>query len=422
MSMQAALAVEERHHDDVVVTGLGAVTPLGVGLPLLWNGLLDGRSGITSVGDEWPDEAPVRIGGRVPTPIADLLSPQQNRNLDRVQQLAIIAAREAWADAGTPQVDPDRLAVAVGSGIGGVLTLLSQHDVMRDAGPNRLSAYAIPKLIANGPAAAVGLEFGARAGVHTPVSACASGAEAIALAFDLLRAGRADVVVCGGAEASVHPLPLASFAAMRALSRREGDPRAASRPFDKSRDGFVMGEGSGILVLETADHARRRGARVHAELAGAGVTADAHHVVQPDPLGRGAARAMIAAMTTSGTRPEDIVHVNAHGTSTPVGDAAEAKAIHGALGPRGSCVPISATKSMTGHLLGAAGAVEAAVTVLAVRESLAPPTINLEDLDDEIDLDVVQWEPRRLQLGTALSNSFGFGGHNVTLAVRRWAA
>jgi 3-oxoacyl-[acyl-carrier-protein] synthase II len=216
----------------------------------------------------------------------------------------------------------------------------------------------------------------------------------------------------------VHPLPLASFAAMRALSRREGDPRAASRPFDKSRDGFVMGEGSGILVLETADHARRRGARVHAELAGAGVTADAHHVVQPDPLGRGAARAMIAAMTTSGTRPEDIVHVNAHGTSTPVGDAAEAKAIHGALGPRGSCVPISATKSMTGHLLGAAGAVEAAVTVLAVRESLAPPTINLEDLDDEIDLDVVQWEPRRLQLGTALSNSFGFGGHNVSLAFR----
>jgi 3-oxoacyl-[acyl-carrier-protein] synthase II len=417
MVMPAALRVDEPRAESVVVTGLGAVSPLGVGVPALWSGLLQGRSGITSVDDDWPPDIPVRIAGRVPDEVSALLSSKQSRALDRVQQLAVLAAREAWADAGSPEVDPERLAVVVGSGVGGLLTLLSQHEVMREAGPRLLSPFAIPKLMANGPAAAIGLELRARAGVHTPVSACASGAEAVALGFDLLRAGRADVVVCGGAEASVHPLPLSGFAAMRALSRRQGDPREASRPFDKNRDGFVLGEGSGILVLEGAEHARRRGARVHAELAGAGVSADSHHVVQPDPHGDGAARAMVAAMANAGIGPESVVHVNAHGTSTPLGDLAEAKAIRRALGATvGGRVPVSGTKSMTGHLLGAAGAVEAVITTLTVQDRLAPPTLNLTDLDDEIELDVVHGEPRSLRHGMVLSNSFGFGGHNVSLA------
>jgi 3-oxoacyl-[acyl-carrier-protein] synthase II len=419
MAIPAQTRTSKHRTQHVVITGLGAVTPLGVGVPALWSGILEGRSGITSLEDEWPPDIPVRIAGRVPQELSTLLSTKQSRGLDRVQQLALLAAREAWADAGSPDVDPERLAVVVGSGVGGVLTLLSQHDVMRDSGPRLLSPFAIPKLMSNGPAAAIGLELRARAGVHTPVSACASGAEAIALGLDLLRAGRADVVVCGGAEASVHPLPLSGFAAMRALSRRQGDPREASRPFDKNRDGFVMGEGSGILVLEGAEHARRRGARVHGVLAGAGVTADSHHVVQPDPQGDGAARAMVVALTNAGMGPQDVVHVNAHGTSTPLGDLAEAKAIRRALGRAvGEQVPVSGTKSMTGHLLGASGAVEAVITALSVRDRLAPPTLNLDDLDDEIDLDVVHREPRRLRHGLALSNSFGFGGHNVSLAFR----
>ena len=418
MHLQGEHSAPWASDEPVVVTGMGAVSPLGVGVGVLWSSLLDRRSGICSFDDEWPSEIPVRIGGRVPTDVDALFSPAQKRGQDRVQKLAVLAAREAWSDAGSPRVDGDRLAVVVGSGIGGVLTLLAEHDAIRDGGPRRVSALAIPKLMPNGPAAAVGLELGARAGVHTPVSACASGAEAIALAFDLLRAGRADVVVCGGAEASVHPLTVSAFAAMRALSRRNDEPTVASRPFDKDRDGFVMGEGSGILVLERACHARRRGARVRAEFAGAGLSADAHHVVQPDPVGGGAARAMLAAMTAAGATPEDVVHVNAHATSTPLGDAAEARALLRVFGPAAADVAVSATKSMTGHLLGAAGALEAVITIMAVESLLAPPTVNLDDQDDDIDLDVVTWQPRQLRPGLALSNSFGFGGHNVCLAFR----
>lgn len=403
---------------EIVVTGLGAISPLGVGVDQTWTALLAGRSGITDLGADWPPDLPVRIGGRVSIDLAEALTPAQQRTCDRVQAMALLAAQEAWADAGSPAVDTDRLAVVVGSGIGGVHTLLTQHDVMREGGPRRLSAYAIPKLMPNGPAAAVGLALHARAGVHTPVSACASGAEAVALAGDLLLAGRADVVVCGGAEASLHPLTLSGFAAMRALSRRMDEPWAASRPFDKNRDGFVMSEGAGMLVLETAEHARRRGAAALAVLAGSGVSADSHHVVQPDPVGDGAARAMVAALRSAGAGPEDVVHINAHGTSTPLGDAAEARAIRRALGAAGGRVPVSATKSMTGHLLGAAGALEAVITVKSVRALMAPATLNLDDPDDDIDLDVVRWAPRRLQRGVALSNSFGFGGHNVCLAFR----
>jgi len=416
MAVHALHPTRDGGREPVVITGLGAVSPLGAGVEDLWTGLLAGRSGIHSLDEDWPSEIPVRIGGRLPIDVETALSSEKNRSQDKVQQLAVLAARQAWTDAGSPEVDASRLAVVVGTGIGGVQTLLAQHDAMREGGPRKLSPYAIPTLIPNGPAAAVGLELGARAGVHTPVSACASGAEALALGFDLLRADRADVVVCGGAEASLHPLPVSAFAAMRALSRRSCDPTEASRPFDKKRDGFVMGEGSGMVVLERASEARRRGARVWAELAGAGVSADSHHIVQPDPVGDGAARAMTAAMRAAGIGPDQVVHVNAHGTSTPRGDLAEARAIRRALGAAADSVPVSATKSMTGHLLGASGALEAVITVLSVSAGLAPPTLNLEDLDDDVDLDVVRWAARPLRSGTALSNSFGFGGHNVSLA------
>jgi 3-oxoacyl-[acyl-carrier-protein] synthase II len=273
-------------------------------------------------------------------------------------------------------------------------------------------------LMPNGPAATVGLDLVARAGVHAPVSACASGAEAIGLALDLLRAGRADVVVAGGTEAAISALPLAGFAAMRALSQRQDDPQAASRPYDKGRDGFVLGEGAAVLVLETAEHARARGARVYAELAGAGMSADAHHVAAPEPTGAGAARALSLALADAGLAPQDVAHVNAHATSTPLGDVAEAHALRTALGEHADRVAVTAPKSCTGHLLGAAGALEAALTVLTLHHRLVPPTRNLDDPDDEVALDVVRVDPRPLGDGAAVSNSFGFGGHNVSLAFR----
>jgi len=300
-----------------------------------------------------------------------------------------------------------------------VLTLLSQYDVLRERGPRRVSPHTVPMLMPNGPAATVGLELTARAGVHAPVSACASGAEAIALALDLLRAGRADVVVAGGTEAAIHPLPIAGFASMRALSMRDGDPQEASRPYDKARDGFVLGEGAAVLVLETAEHARARGARVYAELAGAGTSSDAYHVAAPEPTGAGAARALALAIRDAGLTPADIAHVNAHATSTPLGDVAEAAALRTALGDAVAQVCVTATKSCTGHLLGAAGALEAVVTVLSLANRLVPATRNLDDPDDDVALDVVRMSPRPLPAGAAaLSNSFGFGGHNVTLAFK----
>ena len=342
------------------------------------------------------------------------------RRLDRTEQLALIAAREAWADAGSPEVDGLRLGVAIGTGIGGAHSLLGQWEVLREKGPRRVSPHTIPMLMPNGPAAYVGLEVGAKAGVHTPVSACASGAEAVAFGTEMIRSGRADVVLVGGTESCVHPLPLAAFAAMMALSKREDEPERASRPYDKGRDGFVFGEGAGILVLEAAEHAAARGARVYAEVAGAGITSDAHHIAQPDPVGAGAARAMTYAMADASVSPADIVHLNAHATSTPQGDIAEAAAIRAALGADADHVAVSATKSMTGHLLGAAGAVESIATVLALYHRTAPPTANLEDPDDAVDLDVVGADPRPLPEGSiaALNNSFGFGGHNVALVFR----
>ena len=409
----------------VVITGLGATTPVGGDVASTWDGLLAGRSGVRSLTEEWASELPVQFAARVAVDPGDVLDRVEARKLDRTQQLALIAAREAWADAGLPDVDRERLGVSIATGIGGALTLLGQWDIYRESGPRRVSPHTIPMLMPNGPAAVVGLEISARAGVHTPVSACASGAEAVAQGLAMIRGGRADMVVVGGTEACIHPLPLAAFAAMRALSKRNDDPAAASRPWDTQRDGFVFGEGAAVLVIETAEHAKARGAKIYGEVAGAGITADGHHIAQPDPEGKGATRAMRMALADAGAAPSDVVHINAHGTSTPQGDVAEALAIRTALGDAAPQVAVTSTKSMTGHLLGAAGAVESLASVMALHDQLVPPTINLENLDPEVQLDIVSGQARKLADdrfpgAVALNNSFGFGGHNVALAFRSY--
>ncbi|ABD12837.1 3-oxoacyl-(acyl-carrier-protein) synthase II [Frankia casuarinae] len=398
----------------VVVTGLGATTPLGGDVASTWEGLLSGRSGVRRLTEGWVEQLPVHIAA--PLAVEPPLGRVEARTLDRSQQMALTAAREAWADAGSPEVDQERLAACVASGIGGVLTLLHQHDVIREKGPRRVSPHLVPMLMPNGPASTVGLAFGAKAGVHAPVSACASGSEAIALALDIIRAGRADVVIAGGTEAAISALTMAGFAQMQALSRRNDAPEAASRPFDKARDGFVLGEGAAILILEAAEHAAARGARVHGTLAGAGISSDAYHIAAPEPTGAGAARAIRAALRSGSLEPRDVVHVNAHATSTPAGDAAEALALRSAFGDHIDEIAVTSTKSTTGHLLGAAGAVEAVFSVLALREHLVPATRNLDALDDEIALDVVRIDNRTIRPGAALSNSFGFGGHDICLA------
>ncbi|HOF64033.1 MAG TPA: beta-ketoacyl-ACP synthase II [Dermatophilaceae bacterium] len=406
----------------VVVTGMGATTPVGGTVAESWDAILAGRSGARPLEFDWVAEyqLPVTFAAQLHTPPDQVLAKVETRRLDPSSQYALIAAREAWADAGSPDIEPERIAVAVGSGIGGVHTLLNQWDTLREKGPRRVYPLAVPMLMPNGPAAAISLELSARAGSHTPVSACASGAEAMGYAVQLIRSGRADVVVAGGTEAAMHPMPIAGFAAMQALSTRNDDPKGASRPYDTSRDGFVLGEGAAVIVLESEEHARARGARIYAELAGVGMSADAYHITAPEPEGAGASRAMLEAIETAGATPADIVHINAHATSTPVGDVAEANAIRRAFGDLAGSIPVSATKSMTGHLLGAAGSLEAIFTILALHHRLAPATINLVDLDPEVGLDVVRGEHRTLPDGDilALNNSFGFGGHNVALAFR----
>jgi len=406
---------------DVLVTGLGATTPLGGDVASTWAGLLAGRSGVSLNEEEWAADLPVRIVARLAEEPTEKIERVKARRLDRVEQVALVAAREAWADAGfgdgpSDAVDPERLAVVVGSGIGGALTLLGQWDTLREKGPRRVSPLTVPMLMPNGPAAYVGLEVGAKGAVHAPVSACATGAEAIARGLELIRSGAVDVVVAGGAEACIHPLPLAGFSAMRAMSTRNDEPERASRPFDKGRDGFVLGEGAGVVVLERAEFALARGAKVHAVLAGAGITADGYDIVQPDPTGAGGARAIQLALQNGDVDPAEVQHVNAHATSTPVGDTAEVSAIRAAVGPH---PVLTATKSMTGHLLGAAGAVEAIATILALRDGVIPPTINLDDMDDDVSLDVAANSARKTSITAAVNDSFGFGGHNVALAFRR---
>ena len=404
----------------VVVTGLGATTPLGGDVPSTWEGMLAGRSGATALTGDGYASLPARIAARAAVDPATVLDRVQARRLDRCEQFAIVAAREAWADAGSPEVPSERLGVVVSSGIGGISTILTAYDTLRDRGWQRLSPFTVPMLMPNGSAGWIGIELGARAGVHTTVSACASGAEAIGYAIDMIRAGRADVVLAGGTEAAIIPLNIAAFAAMRALSTRNDEPERASRPFDKGRDGFVLGEGAGMVVLESEEHARRRGAQVLAVAAGAGYSADAHNIAQPEPSGHGIVAAIKAVLADAGLDPDQVVHVNAHATSTPAGDAVEGQAIATALGQAADGVVVSATKSMTGHLLGGAGAVEAVATILALRDQVAPPTINLDDPDSEARVDIAT-KPRELAPHgsapmAALNNSFGFGGHNVTLA------
>ena len=404
----------------VVVTGLGATTPLGGDVPSTWEGMLAGRSGAVALTDDAYASLPTRIAATAAVDPATVLDRVQARRLDRCEQFALVAAREAWADAGAPGVPPERLGVVVSSGIGGVSSTIAAYDTLRDRGWQRLSPFTIPMLMPNGSAGWIGIELGARAGVHTTVSACASGAEAIGYAIDMIRLGRADVVLAGGTEAAIIPLNIAAFAAMRALSTRNDEPQRASRPFDKGRDGFVLGEGAGMVVLESAEHAERRGAKVHAVAAGSGYSADAHHIAQPEPGGHGIVAAIQAVLADARLDPDQVVHVNAHATSTPAGDAVEGQAIAAALGKAADRVVVSATKSMTGHLLGGAGAVEAVATILALRERVAPPTINLDDPDDEAVVDIAT-KPRELAAHgrapmAALNNSFGFGGHNVALA------
>jgi 3-oxoacyl-[acyl-carrier-protein] synthase II len=402
----------------VVVTGLGATTPIGGDVASTWAALLAGKSGVGVLTEEWAAELPVRIAARIEVEPLDVLDRVEARTLDRSQQFAIIAAREAWAQAGKPDVEKERLGVVFASGIGGVTTLLNQYDVLREKGPRRVSPHTVPMLMPNGPAAAVGLDLQARAGVHTPVSACASGAEAIAYGLEMIRTGRADVVVCGGTEAAIHPLPLAAFAAMRAMSTRNDEPLRASRPYDKGRDGFIMGEGAGAVVLESEEYAKARGATILGEIAGAGITSDGYHIAAPDPEGRGVVRALRAALESANLSPSDVTHINAHATSTPAGDVAEAKAIREVFGSAADNVVVSAPKSTFGHLLGAAGAVEAIATLLSVTQHIVPPTLNLDDRDDDVDLDVVTVDPRPVREGPAISNAFGFGGHNVVLVIQ----
>ena len=405
----------------VVVTGIGATTPLGGDAASTWESLLAGRSGVRAIEDDWAEDLSVKIAARVAVDPSDVLERVEARRMDRSAQLAVIAAMEAWGNAGfglqeDNPVDRDRLGVVIATGIGGLNTLLSQWDVQNDKGARRVSPLAIPMLMANASAGNVSIRLGARAGAHAPVSACASSNEAISLGLDMIRLGRADVVVVGGTESCIHPLPIASFAQMQAMSRRNDEPERASRPWDVDRDGFVLGEGAAVLVIERLDHAQARGARIWGELAGAGITADSHDMVQPNPTGETQALAMTKALREGDLAPGDIVHVNAHATSTPQGDVTEASSIRQSLG-QDTEVIVNGTKSMTGHLLGGAGALESLATLLALRYRKVPPTINVDNPEPDLGIDIAT-KVRDLPEGdlAAINNSFGFGGHNVAVA------
>jgi 3-oxoacyl-[acyl-carrier-protein] synthase II len=409
----------------IVVTGIGATSPLGGTAPETWAALLAGESGVSTIEHEWvaKHELPVTFAGQAKVRPEEVLERQEVKRLDPSSQFALISAREAWKDAGLDDanVDPTRVGVDYSTGIGGLWTLLDAWDTLKEKGPRRVLPMTIPMLMPNAASAAISMNLAARAYARTDVSACASSTEAIANAYDHLQKGYADVVIAGGTEAVVHPLPIAAFAAMQALSKRNDDPAKASRPYDTNRDGFVLGEGAGSIILETEEHALARGARIYAELAGGGVTSDSYHITAPDPEGAGAARAVYAALEQAGASVDDVMHINAHATSTPVGDIAEYKALLAVFGERVHEIPVSATKAATGHLLGGTGALEAIFTILALHNRLAPPTINLDDQDPAILLDVVT-SPRELPAGPllAISNSFGFGGHNSVVAFRSY--
>ena len=402
----------------VVVTGLGALTPIGKNVSETWTNALAGKSGIVKINQPWAEGLAAQIAGLVTVDPFEVLDRVSARRMDRSTQLGVIAVKEAWADAGSPDIDKERLGVFFGTGIGGLSTVLEQYDILNSRGPERVNPLTVPMIMPNSAAAMVGLEVGARAGVHSPVSACATSAEAIAGALEMIRNNRADIVVAGGTEACVNRLAIAAFASMRALSTRNGEPQIASRPYDIDRDGFVMGEGAGALILEEEEHALKRGAKIYGVVSGAGMSSDGYHIAAPEPEGAGASRAMVSALNDANAKATDVAHVNAHATSTPVGDIAEYKAMKSAFGNALDNVVVTATKSMTGHLLGGAGAVESVFTIMGLKEGLIPPTLNLKNQDPEIKINVAKDEPYKLSANAnfALNNSFGFGGHNVCIA------
>ncbi|MGP4016476.1 beta-ketoacyl-[acyl-carrier-protein] synthase family protein [Saccharopolyspora sp. 5N708] len=407
---------------DVVITGLGATTPLGGDVASTWDGLVNGASGVRRLEVDWVDrfDLPAKIGAPLLVEPSEVLPRVQLRRMDRCEAIAVIAAREAWADAGfelptddTESVDPDRLGVSLGTGIGGPLTLLHQDDLLESDGLRKVSPLTVPMLMPNGPAAMVSLDVRARAGVHSPASACASGAEGLARGWDMIRQGLADVVVAGGAESCIHPITVAGFAQARTLSTRNDDPERASRPFDVDRDGFVLGEGAGVMILESAEHAKARGARIYGRLAGVGITSDAYHITGSHPDGIGQVNAMQRALRTADLQTSDIGHVNAHATSTVVGDVGEANSVRKAIGDG---AVVTAPKGSLGHLVGGAGAVESIMTILSLQHGIIPATRNLETIDPKVELDVVADKPRHVEQTAAINNAFGFGGHNVALA------
>ncbi|MEV0948386.1 KasA/KasB family beta-ketoacyl-ACP synthase [Rhodococcus sp. NPDC049939] len=403
---------------NIVVTSLAATTSIAGDVDGTWKGLLAGESGIDTLHDPFvtKNELPVKIGGHLKVSPDEFLKRVEIRRMSFVERLALVLGRQVWENAGKPEVDGDRLGVVIGTGLGGGEALIEAVDNMKKGGYRKVSPFAVQMVMPNGPSATVGLELGARAGVITPVSACSSGSEAIAHAYRMLIMGDADIIVAGGVEGFLDSVPIASFAMMRALSTRNDDPKAASRPFDRDRDGFVFGEAGALMVLETEEHAKARGATIHARVMGAGITSDGFHIVAPDPSGAGAARAMTRAIESAGLTKKDIQHINAHATATPIGDTAEANAINVAVGNHAS---VYAPKSALGHSIGAVGALEAVVTVLTLRDGAIPPTLNLDNQDPEIDLDVVKGEARYGEVDFAINNSFGFGGHNVALAFGR---
>ncbi|HAN25202.1 MAG: beta-ketoacyl-[acyl-carrier-protein] synthase II [Microbacterium sp.] len=405
----------------IVVTGIGASSPIGGTAPDSWNALLDGASGARSLEHDWVAryELPVTFAAEALVRPDTVLERPVAKRLDPASQFALVAAQEAWADAGAPDVEPERLGVDFATGIGGVWTLLDAWDTLREKGPRRVMPMTVPMLMPNAAAGNLSLHFGARAFARTVASACASSTESIVNAVEHIQDGLADIVIAGGTESAVHPITLAAFASMQALSRRNDSPGTASRPASIDRDGFVMGEGAAALVLEREDHALARGAKIYAVVVGGGVTADSYHITANDPEGRGAARAVQQALAAAGASPDEVTHINAHATSTPVGDPNEYQALRAVFGARIDEIPVSATKASTGHLLGGTGALEAMFTIRAIQERIAPPTINLTEQDPEV--------PFRLSGSTqalgagdqlAISNSFGFGGHNAVVAFR----
>jgi beta-ketoacyl ACP synthase len=405
---------------NVVVTGIAMTTSVASNADDTWKALLDGQSGIRKLEDPFVEQydLPVRIGGHLVENVDDELTRVELRRLGYVQKLSTVLGRRVWANAGNPVVDTTRLAVSVGTGFGAAEALVLAWDGMRERGLAAVSPLAVQMYMPNGPAAAVGLEHHAKAGVITPVSACASGSEGIAQAWRQIVLGEADVAICGGVENKMEAIPIAAFAQMRTvLSTTNDDPAGACRPFDRDRNGFVFAEGGALLVIETEEHATARGANILARLMGAGITSDGFDILAADPTGELAGRAMTRAIQTAGLSPGDIDHVNAHATGTRVGDAAEAKAITRAVG---NSTKVYAPKSALGHSVGATGAVEAILTVLTLRDGVIPPTLNLENLDPEIDLDVVSGQSRSGDYTYAISNSFGFGGHNVSLTFGRY--